>query len=195
MKKTNKKLNKKALAFILCTVAVLAVVICAGSKTALKKLYPLGYTEYVEKYSEQYGVPKELLYATIKVESGYDEHAKSEVGALGLTQIMPDTLSWLCSKTGESYTEEDLYNPEISIKYCAYFYSLLLEKYGTRDEAICAYHAGINQVAKWLENPEYSSDGKTLDRVPSKVTGQYLHKVTRAIEIYKSLYEKEFENE
>ena len=158
------------------------------------KLYPLKYSNYVEKYAAEYGVPEDLIYATISVESSFDENAVSHAGAVGLTQIMPDTLAWLQTKTGENYTEEDLKNPEISIKYCALFYSVLLEKYGTLDEAICAYHAGINQVAVWLRNPEYSSDGKTLDKIPSRTTAHYLNKVIKTKDIYNNLYEKELNN-
>ena len=190
MKKSEKKRKKRLLLFLI-PLAVIILLVLFSRKTA-EHMYPLKYTEYVNKYSAEYNVPKDLLYATIAVESGFDEKAKSNVGALGLTQIMPDTLVWLEKKTGEEYTAEDLYNPEVSIKYCAYLYSILFEKYGTRDEAICAYHAGINQVAVWLQNEEYSADGKTLDRIPSKVTEHYLNKVINSINIYNKLYEKEF---
>lgn len=195
MSKNKPKSRKKLLAFSVIILTAVIIAACLLSGVVKKQLYPLKYSEYIDKYSEQYGVPKDLLYATVSVESGFDENARSEVGAVGLTQIMPDTLLWLTSKTGESYTEEDLTNPEVSIKYCALLYSILLEKYGTRNEAVCAYHAGINQVAVWLKNSEYSSDGKTLDKIPSAKTQHYLNKVIKTINIYNNLYEKEFENE
>ena len=34
--------------------------------------YPTKYSEYVEKYSEMYGVPKDVIYAVIKAESDFD---------------------------------------------------------------------------------------------------------------------------
>ena len=153
--------------------------------------HPIKYQNYVEKYAEEYSVPRDLLYATIAVESGFDENAVSNAGAIGLTQIMPDTLSWLETKTGESYTEEDLRNPEIAIKYCAVFYSILLSKFESEDAAVCAYHAGINKVAGWLTNSEYSDDGVTLKKIPSSVTAHYLSKINNARKTYNSLYKEE----
>lgn len=193
-RRKTKKSPKRA--FIL---AIISVIICVASALAARFAYdryieathPLKYTQLVDMYSTEYHVPKDLLYATIAVESGFDENAVSNVGAIGLTQIMPDTLKWLETKTGESYTEEDLRDPEISIKYCAFFYSLLLEKFGNEETSVCAYHAGMNQVSRWLENSEYSSDGITLDTVPSAATAHYLSKINNARNIYVNLYKEE----
>lgn len=185
------KKKRKALKFL---IALLLVIIIAslGVYSYHRYTHPLKYTEYIEKYSAEYNVPKDLLYATIKVESGFNEKAESNVGAKGLTQIMPDTLAWLVSKTGENYTEDDLENPEIAIKYCAYLYSILLNRFEDRDAAIAAYHAGMGSVSGWLNNPEYSKDGVHLDKIPSKVTAHYVNKVTKSIDIYQNLYKKEF---
>lgn len=181
----------KIIALVLTFVTVVSAVTVFCVRAGYKHRYPQKYTEYIEKYSEEYSVPKELLYATAQVESGFDENAKSSVGAIGLTQIMPDTLMWLQTKTGEKYTEADLINPEISIKYCALFYSILLEKFENTETAVAAYHAGINRVDGWLKNPEYSKDGKTLDKIPSRATAHYVNKVTKAVNIYGNLYKEE----
>ena len=196
MSKAEKSKSNKAKAVRICIFALLTAIMLliaagfAGNKI-IKRLYPLKYSEYIDRYAEEYNVPKDLLYATISVESSFNPEAKSNAGAIGLTQITPDTLSWLQTKTGESYVEEDLKNPEISIKYCAVFYSILLEKFGDTDTAICAYHAGINAVSGWLANEEYSSDGKTLDKTPSAATNHYRSKVKQAIIIYNNLYKEE----
>ena len=196
--KKRKGRKRKNKAFILTLISV--IIICAvgyvGYRAFVRNTHPLKYSDIIEKYSEEYGVPKDLIYATIAVESGFDENAVSNVGAIGLTQIMPDTLSWLESKTGESYTEEDLRNPEIAIKYCAFFYSLLLGKFKNEDTAVCAYHAGINKVAGWLGNSDYSSDGVRLDKIPSSATAHYLSKINNARKTYNNLYKEElFNNE
>lgn len=49
--------------------------------------HPLLYEEYIEKYSEQYSVPKEIVCAVINTESSFDSSALSEAGAMGLMQI------------------------------------------------------------------------------------------------------------
>lgn len=193
--KGKKKAKRKSAVkiFVLIMAFALVVLLAAGFcfKGVLKFLYPVKYGEYIEKYSAEYNVPKELLYATISVESGFDPEAQSNVGAVGLTQIMPSTLVWLQTKTGDSYTEEDLKNPEIAIKYCAVFYSILLQKFGDVDTSICAYHAGINAVSGWLKDSEYSPDGVTLTKTPSAATNHYLSKVKQAINVYNNLYKEE----
>ena len=40
------------------------------------KNYPTAYSEYVDKYSEQYNVPREVIYAVIKVESNFRYYAR-----------------------------------------------------------------------------------------------------------------------
>ena len=57
----------------------------------MKKIYPLKYSEYVEKYSEEYNIDKYLVYAIIKAESNFKENAKSTSNAVGLMQIMEAT--------------------------------------------------------------------------------------------------------
>lgn len=190
-KRKSKKSTSKAFLLLLLSVIIVCVLGYLGYNQFIKGTHPVKYENYVSEYCELYGVPRDLIYATIYVESGFDENAVSNVGAIGLTQIMPDTLSWLETKTGENYTEEDLRNPEISIKYCTLFYSILLEKFKNEETAICAYHAGINRVAGWLENREYSSDGVTLDTVPSSATAHYLSKINNARKIYNNLYKEE----
>ena len=191
MTKQKKTALLKIIALTLAFVAVISAVTVILLRVGYKHRYPQKYTEYIEKYADEYSVPVNLLYATIKVESGFDENAKSESGAIGLTQIMPDTLAWLQTKTGEKYTEADLSDPEISIKYCALFYSILLEKFGNAETAAAAYHAGINRVDGWLKDPEYSSDGVTLDKIPSRATAHYVSKVTKAVNVYGNLYKEE----
>ena len=186
-----KKDHRKFFSFLI--VIIISAVLLAPFITKLieQRSYPFENSDIVTKYCEEYGVPKELIYATIKVESNFDPNAVSEAGAIGLTQIMPDTLDWLLSKTGESYTPEDLKNPEVSIKYCTLFYSLLLEEFKDQKTATAAYHAGRGQVNEWLKNSEYSKDGKTLSKIPSNATSHYVDKVSNALNIYNEMNKEE----
>lgn len=46
---------------------------------------------WVDYYSVQYGVPSDLIYSIIEVESGWQPDAISSKGAVGLMQLMPAT--------------------------------------------------------------------------------------------------------
>ena len=48
----------------------------------------------------------------------------------------------------------------------------------------------IEAVNEWLKNEEYSTDGITLDKIPSDTTAHYVNKVMKAYEAYTNLYNK-----
>ena len=92
--------------------------------------YPTSYEEYVLKYSREYGVEPELVYAVIKTESSFDENAVSNVGARGLMQLMEDAYSWVKYRLGDEseYNFDVMFDPETNIKYGTYYLSYLLKK-------------------------------------------------------------------
>lgn len=187
--KTNRKLKNAVL--IVCCLVLLAVPVRFAVRSCCRAAYPLKYVDEVEKYSGEYGVPPALLYAVIRTESGFDPNAKSGAGALGLTQILPATFDWLQTKSGEKLETDELFRPDVSIKYGAMFYGMLLREFGEVRTAAAAYHAGRGQVRKWLQDETLSPDGKSLERIPAGRTKDYAEKVLRTFSIYEKLYEKE----
>lgn len=150
--------------------------------------YPQDYSEYVEQYAGQYGVPEAIVYGIIKTESSFSSGAVSGAGAVGLMQIMPDTFNWLMTMTNESLETGMLYEPETNIKYGTYYLSYLYLRYGTWDTVFAAYNAGHGSVDEWLENDEYTDDNGKLIKIPYKETENYVKKVNHAIEVYTRLY-------
>lgn len=146
--------------------------------------YPVKYTALVEKYSARYTLDEALLYAVIDRESSFDPKAVSSIGALGLTQITPETFRWLQSKTGETLADDALFDPETSIRYGALLLSMHLKEFGGVREAIAAYHAGRGAVGGWLKKPELSPDGKTLKKIPYEDTDRHVTAVMNAYHIY-----------
>lgn len=157
--------------------------------TAYKTAYPLKYAEIIENTADEMELPRALLFALVKAESSFNSDAVSEANAKGLTQITPETFSWLQTKTGESYEDEALFEPEISVYYGAWFLKYLLDEFGDEKTALAAYHAGRGIVKEWLLCEEYSSDGKTLDAIPYKDTAAYTERVLKMKNIYKNLYD------
>lgn len=173
---------------ILIVLSIMAVLVLLGSRSVLKSLYPLKYTEFVEVYSNENNLSEDFVYAVIKCESSFKEDAVSSVGAKGLMQIMPDTFDWINGKIRDGFSYEEIFEPEINIKYGCYLYGYLLKKYGSEEVAIAAYHAGMGNVDKWLTDERYSSDGKNLDDIPFPTTKKYVTKVLETKKIYEKLY-------
>lgn len=180
------KLIKILSAFIMLISA--ALLIFFGTRSILKVLYPMEYTEFVETYCRENNLSPYFVLAVIECESGFDEKAESYVGARGLMQIMPETFMWLTTKTGESLSEDDLYRPEISIKYGCYYYRMLLDEFTNEEAAVAAYHAGTGNVREWLKDERYSLDGETLYNIPFPSTKAYVDKVMKTKNIYQKLY-------
>ena len=155
-----------------------------------RRTYPRKYEEFVVKYAAEYGLPEKLIYSVIKTESDFDPGAVSYATppALGLMQLTEETYEWVSSKLGETPSAFDIYDPDVNIRYGAWYLSYLYGRFDSLEVALAAYNAGPGNVSKWLESSEYSSDGETLDHIPFKETRNYVAKVTKAMEIYERLY-------
>ena len=157
----------------------------------MKKIYPLKYSEYVEKYAEEYNIDKYMVYAIIKAESNFDENAKSSSNAIGLMQIMETTAIETAKKMKLEITEEDLFEPDLNINIGLKYFTYLLNQYDNNYPiAIIAYNAGIGNVDSWIKNGTIKADGTDLENVPFKETNNYVRKILRDYEIYKTLYNK-----
>lgn len=178
----------KTLILIILASAALFGMFFVSGKSVMKIIYPMKYTEYVEKYSAEYGIDPNLLYAVIKTESSFNPNAVSQADAVGLTQITPETLEWLQTKLGEEGKSLSLLDAETSIKYGAFFLSYLLNEFENADTALAAYHAGRSRVNGWLKDKSISPNGKTLENIPVKETAHYVKKVNKALNAYNNLY-------
>jgi soluble lytic murein transglycosylase len=151
---------------------------------------PTEYQGFVTAYSTEYGVPENIVYAVMKTESGFDSSAVSDVGAVGLMQMMPDTFTWLTNDIlRDRLAQGMLYDPETSIKYGVYYLSSLYAKYNNWDTALAAYNAGPGNVDDWLADEKYDKNqDRVLDKIPFKETNNYVRKVNRALDAYDKLY-------
>ena len=111
------------------------IIICGGiflfKDNLLIKIYPNKYSDFVEAYSEEYNVEKNLVYAVIKQESNFNEEASSRKGAIGLMQLMTDTADEIAEEL--EVDNANVYNPEINIKFGTKYLSDLLNKYQNKD--------------------------------------------------------------
>ena len=150
--------------------------------------YKRFFRDSVEKWSRYYSVDEYLIYGMIYAESGGREQAQSSAGAVGLMQLMPQTAKWLAWREGIEYSEEMLFQGDYSIRLGCAYAAFLCERYDNYDCVIAAYNAGHGAVDKWLKDPEFSRDGKTLYRVPYAETEKHIVRVNRARSIYLALY-------
>jgi soluble lytic murein transglycosylase-like protein len=99
-----------------------------------------------------------LVRAVIVVESGFNPHAISKKGAIGLMQLLPET--------ARRYGVKNIYDPEQNVRAGAHYLSDLLVRFDSNLElALAAYNAGEDAVERYGRHvPPYR---ETLAYVPS----------------------------
>jgi soluble lytic murein transglycosylase len=133
--------------------------------------YPLHYESIVRGHARNYELEPALLAAVIYQESKFHADARSDSGAIGLMQLLPSTAHGIALHTGGSkFRTDDLYNPEINVRYGAWYLRHLLDKYGDERTALAAYNAGQRNVDRWRAKGEGIAFAETrayVDRVES----------------------------
>ena len=162
------------------------------AEAAERAQHPLQYAGFITQYALAQDLDPALVAAVILCESSYNPEAESRLGARGLMQLMEDTAAWVAHKLGEDgegYSFDLLYDPETNIRFGTWYLGYLSRRFGgDATKIVCAYHAGQGNVDAWLKNPEYSSDGVTLDVIPTQDTATYAARVLRARDVYRKNY-------
>jgi soluble lytic murein transglycosylase len=119
----------------------------------------------------------------IESESKFNPNAQSGAGAVGLMQLTPSTAKGIAQYTGGSrFRVSDLTNPDINIRYGAWYLGHLLEKYKNERLALAAYNAGQENVDRWQREHLGIQFGETRE---------YVDKVERLKKIYRRTYASE----
>ena len=111
---------------------------------------------FAAQIGEQNGIPRELFAAMVMTESNFEPAARSHVGAIGLTQLMPAT----AREIGVN-PHDPLQNLHGGARYLREQY----ERFGDWPLALAAYNSGPGRVAR-------------LGRIPHiRETQDYVQKV------------------
>jgi len=119
------------------------------------------YAPLVQKAAREHSLDQALLRAMIATESGFDPHAVSSKGAVGLMQLMPET--------ARRYGVRDLYDPAENIQGGAKYLRDLMRKFNNDlSLTLAAYNAGEDAIIQYGNRiPPYR---ETLQYVPRVLT-------------------------
>jgi soluble lytic murein transglycosylase-like protein len=116
------------------------------------------YSREIAEASARYAVPERLIWAVIRVESGFDPRAVSPKGARGLMQLMPETAAILGVR--------DVFNPRENIHAGARHLRGMMDRFRyDLPMAIAAYNAGERPVATYRGIPPYPETREYVARV------------------------------
>lgn len=112
----------------------------------------------IEKYSTQYGLDSDVVRAVIVAESDGNVHERSNKGAMGLMQLMPDEV--------KSYGIADPYDPEQNIMGGTRQLAEKLKIFnGDLSRALAAYNAGTGAVKKYDGIPPYRETQNYVSKI------------------------------
>jgi soluble lytic murein transglycosylase len=186
----------RRLAWMAAGIVVVAAVLYGlfgekGRQILERTEYPLRYSAIVRGHAKQYDIDPALLAAVIYSESRFRPHVRSAQGAIGLMQLLPSTAEGIATRTGgTAFVASDLDDPEINVRYGAWYLRHLRQHYAGLPDAmtlaLAAYNAGMANVDAWVAR---TKPGQPL-AIPQAFaeTRHYLNGVEHARSVYKRLY-------
>ncbi len=117
--------------------------------------------DVVSDAEQRFGIPAGLLGAVISKESSGNSNAMSGKGAIGLTQVMPNTAR------GMGYDPEELKrNPAMQVEAGARYLKQMIDAHdGNVSAALAAYNWGPGNVQKYLRGEKTQVPSETVNYV------------------------------
>src|ERR671919_277707 len=172
-----------AAAAVLAVAGVGAWIVESEPDFYLRTRYPLEYEHIIRGHAANYELDAALLAAVVYAESRFDPMARSDAGAVGLMQLLPETAKGIALRTGgDRFVVADLVDPEINVRYGAWYLDHLRDRYGQMQLALAAYHAGQGNVDHWREQGL---------GIPFPETREYIEEIERLRRVYADAYRSE----
>lgn len=156
--------------------------------TNLALSHPMPHQSAVVRYSRAAGIDPAWAYGIIRQESRFVTSARSNVGASGLMQIMPDTAKYIARNLGETYSAANANSGDTNIRYGTWYMGDILGKLGGQPVlATAGYNAGPNKAKRW--QPDFGSlaADQYVESIPYPETRNYVKNVMENATIYSSL--------
>jgi soluble lytic murein transglycosylase len=152
--------------------------------------FGLYYPELVQTVANRYDVPPLLLWSLMRQESLFDSTIQSNAGALGLMQFIPETGAQVAKQIDwpTGYTTEDLFRPQVSITFGAYYLSRNYRELGNNwYAALAAYNGGPINAALWQKTAGNDPD-LLLEVIRFAETRNYIRGIYEVFNIYRQIY-------
>jgi soluble lytic murein transglycosylase len=152
----------------------------------LELLYPQAFGKQIGELAESEDIPASVFFALVREESYFDPQIVSRSGAIGLTQLMPETAGDSARRL--RMEEYDLRDPEQNLRLGARHFSGLLSRLEDIPKALMAYNAGLSRLRSWERNFAGLPTDLLAEAVPYPETRNYVRKILVSAVYYGGLY-------
>ena len=151
-----------------CLFLVVLISLLLAVPTLMRAYYRISYLPLILGVSQREEVSPHLVAAVIFTESRFRRDARSDAGALGLMQLMPETAQEVAEHLGlQGYTSNDLLDPKTNITLGVSYLKYLMSRFRTSELVLAAYNAGPTTVEHWLAENEPVSYPETKQYIKS----------------------------
>ncbi|MDR3170978.1 MAG: lytic transglycosylase domain-containing protein [Treponema sp.] len=161
----------------------------------MEHYYPRPFQDLIEQQAQDAGVPVEILYGLIRTESAFTADIVSHAGAIGLTQLMPQTAleeaGRILKQGGPNYIEGGtipLRDPGINVHIGASYLGYLIERLKSPLLALLSYNGGMNRIRRWRSAESKFPEDLFLETIEYTETREYGKRVLAAAAAYGFLY-------
>ncbi len=153
-------------------------------------IYPLPYKNSIERYATEYGVDPCLIAAVIKNESKFSAQARSNRGAIGLMQLMPETAIWIAGQQKkDGFQVSELNDPDSNIKMGVWYIASLQKEFDNNEVLVlAAYNGGRGNVKNWMLQYGWTMQFTDINQIPYPETRRYAERVLSSKQRYHQLY-------
>ena len=140
------------------------------------------YDDLIAFNARAQGVRSDLVRAVMQVESGFNPIARSPKGAMGLMQLMPETM--------REFHVSNAFDPAENIRGGVAYLKQLLDRYSNNEVlALAAYNAGPGAVDKhgqtvppYKETQDYVRKIGNITSRPVAQRGPAIYKITEIVD-------------
>jgi len=156
------------------------------AEEVLRLYYPRGYAVEVEELCRKEGIPPAVFFALVREESHFDAAIVSSAGAVGLTQLLPETAREVARLL--KMEEPDLRDPGQNLRIGARHLARLAGRLEDLAKALIAYNAGIGRLRSWEHSFASLPSDLLVEAVPFAETRRYVRKILVSAVHYGWLY-------
>jgi soluble lytic murein transglycosylase len=152
--------------------------------------YGLYYEDLILPEEQNYTLDKLFMFSVIRQESLFEGFVRSSAGARGLMQVIPSTGEQIAGELGwpPNYDANDLYRPNVSIKFGSYYLAKNRDLFGgNMYAALAAYNGGPGNTAIWNQLANNDPD-LLVEVIRFEETRNYLRSIYEIFGTYRLVY-------